>query len=292
MNARSRQGFALLTALFALLVVSAVALDAALRAQTERRAAWNLTVEVRERAAAWGGIAHALRLLRELQARSVSTDGSDPSLFEEWNRVDTLLAGPVTLPGAGVYRVAIRDAASRLGVNTATANELYRLFRMLGAEDGLARSVALGIVARRVAVAPFEALGPLRAVEGFAQLPHAVSEYLTVVGDGTVNLNTAPEPVLQALPGLTSESVTWLLTRREAGAAVRGLSELAVGIAAPARRELEEHFAELEARTRFEPAALEIVATGEVRGSRLRTVLRVVAARAGSTLQITRTFER
>ncbi|HEX2092402.1 MAG TPA: type II secretion system protein GspK [Longimicrobiaceae bacterium] len=246
-------GFALAAAVLLLVLVAGFLLEAALRSRAERRAAWNTSVEVRARAAARGGLAHLLVRLRALQARTVSAAGGDPGLFEAWNRIDTLGAalGEVVLPGGGRYRTTVRDPASLLPLNAATADELSRLFAGFGMGREAAATAALAIVDRRERTAPFAAPEELRSLEGAAGVPREAVLHLTVLGEGRVNLNTAPAPVLRALPGVGDEAVRVVISRREAGTAWRNLFELEAALTPPARAELQRSFAALARRASF-----------------------------------------
>ena len=286
-------GFALAAALLLLALVAGFLLDAALRARAERRAAWNTSVEVRARAAARGGLVHTLVRLRALQARTVSAAGGDPALLSAWNRIDTLgpELGVVELPGGGRYRVTVRDPASLLPLNAATADELKRLFLALGAGEGTARTAALAIVDHRERTAPFGAVEELRELDGASGLPTEFPAHLTVLGDGRVNLNTASASVLGALPGMSGEAVRLVLSRREAGGVWSNLFELEAGLTPPAREELQRSFAALARRASFEPALVEITVEGTVGPAAVRTRLRTVGVRAGSSVQVVSTVD-
>ncbi len=65
---------------------------------------------------------------------------------------------------------------------------------------------------------PLTRLEELTRIRGFADpLASAIAPYVTVRGDERINLNTAPEPVLAALPGLGAEGARSLISRRESG---------------------------------------------------------------------------
>ncbi len=65
---------------------------------------------------------------------------------------------------------------------------------------------------------PLTRLDELTRIRGFADpLTYAIAPYVTVRGDERINLNTAPEPVLAALPGLGAEGARSLIGRRESG---------------------------------------------------------------------------
>lgn len=315
----SRAGFVLLAALLVLVFAAGLLTDAALRARVERRQASNAQVDIRARAAARAGLAHGIARLTGLQRRSISAQGADPALTDAWNRVEVLAQDlrSVPLRQSGRYEVSMQDAASKLPVNDASEEELRRLFLSLGAEyrnadvaaqsildwrdeddlhrargaewDDYYRRQPDGTVPRN---GPFATMEELRQVRGMESLPPAALEHLTVFGSGRVNLNTAREPVLRALPGLTDEAVTLTLTRRRVGRPLRNLSELEANLSTPARAVLQREFAALVLRASFEPQALEITASGWVESNPLRRTVHALAVRAGPTIQVVWSVER
>jgi general secretion pathway protein K len=65
---------------------------------------------------------------------------------------------------------------------------------------------------------PLLRLDELTRIRGFADsLTYAIAPYVTVRGDERINVNTAPEPVLGALPALGTEGARSLIDRRESG---------------------------------------------------------------------------
>ncbi len=103
----------------------------------------------------------------------------------------------------------------------------------------------------------------------------AVQPYVTVNGDGRIDLNAAPEPVLAALPGIGPAGARSIISRRGAGllssvaevqallgaAATRSLSSLTV---APTRLLLTSR-----GRLAGHPLIHEIQATYAISGSEL-----------------------
>jgi type II secretory pathway component PulK len=52
------------------------------------------------------------------------------------------------------------------------------------------------------------------------------SPYLTTLGTGQVNLNTAPVPVLRALPGMTDATINKILQLRSQGGRITSVGEI------------------------------------------------------------------
>lgn len=313
-----REGFALALVVVVLMVASGVLLDGALRARIERRQAFNSFVALRSRAAAQAGISHGLARLRELQDRSQAGLGSDPDILRAWNRPEMLVADlhAVRLADAS-YLVELRDASSKLPLNDATEDEFARLFRALGANSRTAVIAAQSILDWRDSDdlhrpygaewenhyryqplqvmptnGPFTSLGELERVRGLESLYRAAAEHLSIIGDSRVNLNTAPEPVLRALPGLSDEAVAWLLERQRLEEPVLSVMEMATNLTEPGRALLQREMSRLLLRTTFEPQLLEITSTGHMTGEALRHTIRAIAVRSGASVEIVRQWQQ
>lgn len=289
----TRPGFALVTALLVLMLSATVLLEAAVRAEAERRAALNTAVDIRTRAAARGGLAQLLLRLRALQARTLAEGASNPSLTDSWNRLDTLTAaiGEVELPSLARYRVGVVDPEASLPLNFASQNELSTLFVGLGADPGVADANASLIVAARQVVGGFGSPEEVARLEG-VQLPVGWREHLTTLGEGRVNLNTAPAVVLRAVPGMTEESVAEILARRDAGRLLHTIYELDGLVTGSAQATLRANFPALAARSAFEPTVLVLQAEGSLPGSIVRTRVTAVVGRAGPSVQLISSVER
>ena len=319
MRRGNREGFALLAVLLVLVAVGGLLLDGALRARSERRQAANTVADLRARTAARAGLAHALARLNELQRRTVAPDEPFPGLLNQWNRIGTMVEDlrAVSLPSGSFYTVVLRDASSRLPLNDATEDEFRRLFLALGADfrsadiaaqsildwrdpDGLHRPRGAEwddhyrrldppIVPRN---APFASVAELRSVRGMEALFPLAAEHFTTFGDNRVNLNTASEPVLRALPGLADEAVALVLARQRKNRPLGDLSELEAQLTSSARSLLQQNFPALARRASFEPYAVEIGVIGWTAGAPLRRTLRALAVRSGSTVQVVQQRER
>jgi DNA uptake protein ComE-like DNA-binding protein len=118
------------------------------------------------------------------------------------------------LDAAGVLRSSLQDEEARVHLNTAP-------LALLAALPGLTTPTAEAIVAHRRQYAwrtPEELLlhGLVAPETFYGTATHAgVSAYLTVWGSGKVNINTAPLPVLAALPGMTSSMAEALVRYRQ-----------------------------------------------------------------------------
>ena len=54
----------------------------------------------------------------------------------------------------------------------------------------------------------------------------AVSQYLTTRGSGAININTAPVPVLRALPGMTDATLNMILMLRSQGRRIDNIGQI------------------------------------------------------------------
>ena len=283
---RGRRGFALVAALWLLVITGAVAAALIEATRAERAAAANARATSQAAWAARGALALALDSLDRV-LRGFRVEPGWPG------SADTILA-PIAfpLPDAG-GRAVILDARARVNVNTADSADLARLMTALGAAPFEAAALAARILDWRDADAAPRALGAeageyadrpgdapadtafadasdLRAVLGMPEsLYRALAPVVTTFGDGRVNLNTAPEVVLAMLPGMDAASAA-MVARLRARRPLRAVYEVG--------RVLRMSAAQLDSlrgRTAFFPRDVEVVATGSARG--LRGEVRVVA---------------
>lgn len=114
--------------------------------------------------------------------------------------------------GEGRFGVTVVDLSARLDLNHADTVTLRNLFARFTDER------TAGAVVAAIRTAPLVRLRELEDVPGVTPaLALAVAPYVTVSGDGSVNVNSAPEPVLAAIPALGEGGARALLERRESG---------------------------------------------------------------------------
>lgn len=258
---RSRRGFALLTALALLTLTSVLALELSVTARARRLTAANAIEHAVARAAAQAGLEDArTRLLRSLiAAGQVGELVQDP-----WATAIALPIESVRL-GDLRYDVTVRDAGELLHLNRATEEQLRKFLVALRVDAGRADRTAQAILdwrdgddlhrtrgAERAdylragsAVlpenAPFPSGATLRHVAGIGDaLYERIRPYLTVVGSGRVNLNTAGPAVLITLPGMSQESVDLVMRQRRRGHRIANVSTLTQQLSVGARRRLTE----------------------------------------------------
>ncbi|MBI3617400.1 MAG: general secretion pathway protein GspK [Candidatus Omnitrophica bacterium] len=144
--------------------------------------------------------------------------------------------------GQTKVRYGLIDEERKINVNTADAEVMERLFRfVLDVDEVRAQDLAASIVDWRDADselstpvgsaedsfyrnlaynpyeakdAPLEALDELRLIKGMdANSMEKLKDYLTVFGDGKININTAPEAVLRAV-GMSTYLVDKIMSYR------------------------------------------------------------------------------
>lgn len=250
---RSRRGVALLAALWLVVAIASVALQFSLEAH-ERRTVGILTSERGiQRAAAMGAL--ALTQARLEQALRVAPRGNNANIArlraaDPWLDVDSLYSGQVLVDSI-VVDVRARDLGERLNINQITEGEIQTFFSFLLGNYTKATQLAQAIMdwrdpdslprpsgAERDAYikaellalptnASFRELDELQNVMGMTPEIYAVaSQYLTVRGSGLVNLNTAPVPVLRALPGMTDATLNRILQLRSQGRRIGSVDEV------------------------------------------------------------------
>ena len=297
------RGFALVAAVWLLVVLSIVSLEFSLRAREQHLAAANAIEEERARAAALGGLEHARARLGRMLAEKPERAGSAPAEWlDPWRHADTVLTQPTALDDVR-YRLRIRDVGARLNLNLASEAELRRFFVALEVDAAQADEIAQSVLdwrdpddfrrgrgaerdyylRRGGAVlprnAPFASLADLGFVRGMTrEVLERATPHLTLAGTGQVNLATADRAVLLALPGMSEEAVGLLLRRRAQGLSA-SLFDLAPQLSAGARAALQAAMPELFPRTTEETREVEGWSEGWVEGSRVRVRLRALFVR-------------
>lgn len=314
-SVRGDRGFALLAALWLVTTVSALAITALAQARVERRQSMNAAAELSARQAARAGVQDAITGLR-MAASSAGLRETPRPLF--WNDLDRYARELDSVPlfeGLS-YRVTIMDAGSRLPLNDASEAELLRFFEALALPSAEARVLAASILDWRDVDdlhrgngaewpdhysrlpqpvhprnANFQSLDELAMVRGMTTdiLRRCIS--LLTLDHARVNLNTAPEPVLRALPGLGEEAVRVLMERRRSGSFLPNLAELERELSAPARAELHRGVSALIGRITFEPSVLIVRSEGHAPGSTAgRSVIEATVSLSGGDVSIRRSL--
>lgn len=237
-HAQGRRGVALMLVLWLVVVLGAVAIGVAASVRGEATVVANLRARSAARYAAESGVVAArARLVTLLIATPNAIERA--RAFQHLDRRFGDLAEATV--GTSRFGVAVVDLNGRLDLNHAEPATLQNFLLQFATEreasavgaaiedwrdeDGLVRpgGAEAGEYARagspfEPANAPFERLEELRRVRGISDsLAFRIAPFVTVDGDGRVNINTAPGEVLAALPGVGPEGARALLARRASG---------------------------------------------------------------------------
>jgi len=257
-----RRGFILLTALWLVVAISAIAMSVMATARLHAAAGRNRLSRMRSD---WARDACVELLLARYDFRN--PEGG----------VDT------TDLGRGAWcRALVFDPSSRLDVTRATERQLGIVLE----DDSLAAAIAdwqdadsvqrpRGAEAEWYRKAgrpgpsnrPVESLDELRLVRGFERVRPEVLERLAVQGSGLVNVASADPHVIATLPGFEPGDVSALQLASEMGKPLGSLSQLADWLREARSRDVNGVLPELAGSVLFTPRELVIEASGGVRGS-------------------------
>ena len=298
--ARDRRGVALMLVLWLIVVLGVVATAIAASTHADSTLTWNLRARATARYAAESGIVVATGLLGQL-LQTTSSDETRARTFQDIDRhFDHLREVPI---GTGRFGIAVIDLNARIDLNRSDLSVVQALFAQF-TDDTRAELAAAGVadwidaddlvrpggaeLADYVTMdSPYTPRNaPLDRLDDLAHILHvgdalaaAVAPYVTVASDGLVNVNSAPEPVLSALPGLGAARARDIVTRRTGGETFTSPAALAdLGPAAPL--------------VTIVPSRLLIVSRGWLDGHPLTHEIQAVYGVAGTTLYLMSWRER
>lgn len=303
-----RRGFALMASLWLLVTLSIVSLGLSALTRERRLAAANLVEHTQALTAAQAGVEE---LRSRLAARLVTPQGIQAmaTIFvDPWHGADSVMTDTVTL-GASRFTVRARDAGTQLNLNRATEDELRRLFvalridadeadrlaqcimdwrdqddlhRARGAERAEYLAAGAPVLPRN---GPFQTLPELRSVLGMtAAVYDSITPYLTLLGSGQVNLNTAGRPVLLALPGMTEEVVGVLFRYRREHRQLGAVTDLERDLSPGGRDLLDRAMPELLPQVTTQTREVAVESDGQVPGSPVVAKVTGLLVRAGTTV--------
>ncbi|HEU4882497.1 MAG TPA: hypothetical protein VFT45_09640, partial [Longimicrobium sp.] len=298
------EGFALISVLWILVGIAALALAANLAGREAVASARN---RADLGAAGWRAEACLER------ARAAIHDALAASRFEPpgatvWGRMDRVVAESSVLAGMECT-VEMRASGAALDVNAADHGTLRRLFMALGRTAAGADSLADALADWRDeddVPRPFGAEaawyrsmrrtpprnGPLAdarelpRIRGFDALPGI--DTLLSAEPGRVPLSHAPPAVVAALPGLGPEAVSRLAELRLRGERPADLAAFTQSLSPSAREEAGRRFPELVGAAVTEPEAWIVRARGGVGAPPAVSVVEVRLVRAGTRAAIVR----
>jgi general secretion pathway protein K len=206
---RERRGVALILVLSLLVVLGLAAAEVASRARGEGQ----MILRLKERAAARYAAESGILLARSSVESIIDSASEAPERATAFRRLDSLNRSLHHIAlGDALFDVAILDLNARIDLNRSSQTTVRRLFAEFIPDD---RAAA---IAATLKAEPISRLGELARVTGSDDaLVLAVAPYVTLWGDGIVNINTAPEPVLAALPGLGPAVAQTIVSRRDNG---------------------------------------------------------------------------
>jgi general secretion pathway protein K len=250
---RTRRGVALLAALWLVVAIATVALQFSLEARERRQLGIAASERGIQRAAASGALA-LMQARLDQAVRTVQTGNNAAVLrlaaSDPWHDVDSLYSGPVYIDSMEVD-VQARDLGEKLNINSLNENDLRTFFSFLLSDYSKATQLAQTIMDWRDADSiprpsgaerdayikaemlalptnsPFREVSDLQNVMGMTpEIFATASPYLTTRGTGIVNVNTAPVPVLRALPGMTDATLNEILQLRSQGRRIDDVNQL------------------------------------------------------------------
>ncbi len=232
------RGVALMLVLWVVIVLAAIASGVVVVARRQVVVVEALRARAVARYAAESGVTAATVALRAMFRDAASPD-EQARVFGSWD--DALRGWGERSLGAARYQVAVTDLGARIDLNHANADVLRGLLQQFVDADRAAALVdALedwkdedeeqreqGAEAADYATVgspfrpsngPLLRLDELTRIRGFDDsLAGALAPFVTIVGDGLVNVNTAPEPVLAAIPELGAAGAELLVQARRRG---------------------------------------------------------------------------
>jgi general secretion pathway protein K len=227
-------------------------------------------------------------------------------LEDPWREPQDLIV-PEMAFGDARYALRLRDVGSALNLNEAS-EEMLRLFfaQGLGVDYAEADALAQAILdwrdeddlpringgerdqyleAEALVLPPnrdFVDIDELRNVRGMTpELYVMAAPHLTLIGTGQINLNSAPEPVLLAVPGMDPAGATSILQLRQSGYLPRSDQELRFLLPSMAQT-IANMGRAFTGRTTYTTDQVEILAQGWVEGGVVQVTSRVVVSRGNN----------
>jgi type II secretory pathway component PulK len=209
MTRRDRRGVALIFVLGLLVLLGVIATEVGRTARLEANMVASLRARTVARYAAESGTVVAKR---RIEALLDSADGGTERATVMRDLRQRLGDLAEVRLGRARFGIAVADLNARIDLNRAEAPTLVGLFRQFTGES------RAEIIVAALKANPVVRVSDLPLVPGVDNaVALAVAPYVTVWSDGIVNINSAPEAVLAALPGLGPSEARSLVERRDAG---------------------------------------------------------------------------
>lgn len=258
---RNRRGVALLAALWLIVAIAAVAVQFEFVGRERRLIGLNASDRGRQLALAQGALAQTYGRM-DYDLRNGGNNASIGNISglraaDPWLDADSIYSATVYVDSTPVTVVA-HDLGNTINVNTASEDQLRLLFGFISNDYSTADQLAQAILdwrdpddTRRPSGAEKDdyikngnlvlpSNGPFREVDDliyvYGMTPdflELVRPYLTTHGTGAdgstaalININTAPEAVLRALPGMTDVILVNILALRSQGRRITSVNQV------------------------------------------------------------------
>ncbi|HEX2636177.1 MAG TPA: type II secretion system protein GspK [Gemmatimonadales bacterium] len=216
MRRHDRRGVALIFVLGLLVFLGVIATEVGSTARLETNMVASLRARTVARYVAESGTVVAKRRIEALLDSADSPAERSEIMRDLRHRLGDLTE--VRL-GRARFGIAVVDLNARIDLNRAEAPTLVGLFRQF---TGATRAE---LIVAALKANPVVRVSDLPLVPGVGDAVAVdVAPYVTVWSDGIVNINSAPEAVLAALPGLGPAEAKSLIERRDAGELFSGTS--------------------------------------------------------------------
>ena len=307
---RKRNGFALMAALWLVVIVGVTGYELSVRSRVRRLAVANSLEKVAADAAAEAALETVRATLENRLAHPLDsrTRSLADATFDPWSdlsllREDTLRLGDER---ATAYTY---DAGTRLQLNRATEADVRRLLIAIPLDAGTADRLAQRIMDWRDADtfrrsrgmerddylragarilppdAEFGRVAELRDVDGVSAEVYAqVAPYVTVSGSGQINVNAASRAVLSSLPGFGAEAISVVLRAQQSRTTLRSLEELTQRLSGAGRSAVLDAGSELTQRVVFGTREVVVESEGWLDGSPVRSRGEALYVRSGDAL--------
>lgn len=206
---KNRRGVALILVLSLLVVLGLVAFDVAARARAEG----NMLSDIKARATGRYAAESGILMARTAVQRWIDSTPLPPDRANLFHHLGALNDSLTHIRfGTAEFDVAVLDLNARIDLNQSSIGILEGLFGQFVPKDR-ARAIAASI--KQQPVSRFAELARVPGADDSLAL--SVAPYVTIWGDGLININTAPEVVLASLPGIGRAVAQRIVSRREAG---------------------------------------------------------------------------
>lgn len=254
---RNRRGFAMITALWLVVAITVVALQFSYEAHERYMLGINAAERGVARAAVVGALAlEQAQLERALRQRNSSPNAGRLRSSDPWLDVDSTQSGPVDIDSV-IVMVNAKPGGRQLNINFANEAQIKAFFDNLLKDATVSDEIAQSIMDWRdpddqarvrgaerdyylkdnrmvlPANAPFREVDDLLDVRGMTpEILEKARPYLRTYGGFSINLNTAEEPVLRAIPGMTDVILSRILAMRSNGGRIQNINQVVPGAGA------------------------------------------------------------